>query len=86
LVKEFARHELPIKIIIFNNDGYLMIKHTQKMLFKNHYVSVDKKTGIGLPEFNKLMTAFGYNYYELKQWDNFDSVMDHHIDEFKKLN
>jgi len=66
-------NNLPIKIIIFNNDGYLMIKHTQKMLFKGQYTSVDKSTGIGLPTFSKLMPAFGYNYYELKDWKEFDS-------------
>lgn len=64
-----------LKIIIFNNDGYLMIKHTQRMLFKGDYVSVDKKTGIGLPNFSKLLPAFGYDYYELKEWENFDNVM-----------
>lgn len=64
-----------IKIIIFNNDGYLMIKHTQKMLFKGDYVSVDKKTGIGLPNFSKLLPAFGYDYYDLKDWDSFDSTL-----------
>ena len=41
-------NKLNVKIIIFNNDGYLMIKHTQKMLFKGDYNSVNKKTGIGL--------------------------------------
>ena len=69
-------NDMPIKIVIFNNDGYLMIKHTQKMLFKGDYVSVDKKTGIGLPTFSRLMPAFGYNYYELKQWDDFDIIVD----------
>jgi acetolactate synthase-1/2/3 large subunit len=69
-------NDMPIKIVIFNNDGYLMIKHTQKMLFKGDYVSVDKKTGIGLPTFSRLMPAFGYNYYELKQWDDFDLIID----------
>jgi acetolactate synthase-1/2/3 large subunit len=68
-------NELPIKVIIFNNDGYLMIKHTQKMLFKGHFVSVDKKTGIGLPTFSKLMPAFGYNHYELKEWNDFDKII-----------
>lgn len=67
-----VENNLPIKIIIFNNDGYLMIKHTQKMLFKGDYVSVNKKTGIGLPDFSKVMPAFGYEYYQLKNWDNFD--------------
>jgi acetolactate synthase-1/2/3 large subunit len=76
-------NNLPIKIIIFNNDGYLMIKHTQKMLFKGNYVSVNKNTGIGLPKFDKLMKAFGYNYYELKQWDNFDNVVDLFLNDAK---
>ena len=40
-----------------------MIKHTQKMLFKGNYNSVNKNTGIGLPNFEKLLPAFGYNYY-----------------------
>ena len=53
-----------------------MIKHTQKMLFKGDYVSVDKKTGIGLPNFSKLLPAFGYDYYDIKEWDNFESIMD----------
>ncbi len=69
-------NNLPIKIIIFNNDGYLMIKHTQKMLFKGNYVSVDKATGIGLPAFNKLMPAFGFNYFSIRDWDSFDSIVD----------
>jgi len=71
-----VENDMPIKVIIFNNDGYLMIKHTQKMLFKGDYVSVDKKTGIGLPTFSRLMPAFGYNYYELKQWEDFNLVVD----------
>jgi acetolactate synthase-1/2/3 large subunit len=72
-------NDLPVKIIIFNNDGYLMIKHTQKMLFKGDYVSVNKKTGIGLPDYNKVMPAFGYKYYDLKSWDTFDKTVNDFI-------
>ena len=68
-----------VKIIIFNNDGYLMIKHTQKLLFNNNYVSVDKKTGIGLPDFSKLLPAFGYDYYSLKDWEYTDTIIDRFI-------
>jgi acetolactate synthase-1/2/3 large subunit len=67
-------NNLNVKIVIFNNDGYLMIKHTQKMLFKGDYNSVNKKTGIGLPNFKSLMTAFGYNYYSIYNMNNFDTV------------
>jgi acetolactate synthase-1/2/3 large subunit len=51
------------------------------MLFKNHYVSVNKKTGIGLPNFSKLMPAFGYNYYELKEWKDFDSTIENFLND-----
>jgi acetolactate synthase-1/2/3 large subunit len=64
-----------VKIIIFNNDGYLMIKHTQKLLFNNNYVSVDKETGIGLPNFSKLLPAFGYDYFSLREWDSTDDTL-----------
>lgn len=70
-----VENNLPVKIIIFNNDGYLMIKHTQKTFFKGRYVSVDKKTGIGLPNFSKVMPAFGYEYFQLKTWNDFDKTM-----------
>lgn len=70
-----VENDLPIKIVIFNNDGYLMIKHTQKLFFKSHYVSVDKKTGVGLPDFSKLLPAFGYEYFSLKEWDSFDKTV-----------
>jgi acetolactate synthase-1/2/3 large subunit len=73
-------NNLPVKIIIFNNDGYLMIKHTQKMLFKNNYVSVDKRTGLGLPDFSKVMPAFGYEYADLRSWEDFDGKMKWFID------
>ena len=66
---------LNVKVIIFNNDGYLMIKHTQKMLFKGDYVSVDKNTGIGLPNFSKLLPAFGYDYFSLKDNKDTDSAL-----------
>ena len=67
-------NNLKIKIVIFNNDGYLMIKHTQKMLFKGNFNSVDKKTGIGLPDFKKLLPAFGYNYYRFNENSREDSI------------
>lgn len=64
-------HNLPVKIVIFNNDGYLMIKHTQKMLFQGHKTCVDKNTGVELPDYKKVAEAFGYSYYTEDQIDSF---------------
>jgi acetolactate synthase-1/2/3 large subunit len=56
-------HNLPVKVVIFNNDGYLMIKHTQNMLFKGNRTCVDKSTGVELPDYKKVAQAFDYTYF-----------------------
>ena len=55
-------YNIPIKFILFNNEGYLFIKHTQKMLFKGNYTGVNKETGVSLPQYKKICKAFGINY------------------------
>ena len=64
-------HNLPVKIVIFNNDGYLMIKHTQNMLFGGTKICVDKETGVELPDYKKVADAFAYSYYTEDQMDDF---------------
>ena len=68
-------YKLPIKIFIFNNDGYLMIKHTQKNFFSGRYSSVNKKTGITCPDFKKLAKAFNMKYFKIKSWTDYKIFM-----------
>jgi len=65
-------YKLPIKIIIFNNEGYLFIKHTQKMLFNGRYTGVDESTGVSLPKFRKIANAFQIPYFNSKENDIID--------------
>jgi acetolactate synthase-1/2/3 large subunit len=64
-------HNLPVKIVIFNNDGYLMIKHTQNMLFKGVKTCVDKETGVTLPDYKKVAYAFDFEYFTEDKVDDF---------------
>ena len=70
-LQTIVQHNLRVKIVIFNNDGYLMIKHTQKMLFEN-LNAVNKDTGIVLPDYMKVARAFGYERYCIKSWAEFE--------------
>lgn len=70
-LQTIVHHKLPIKIFIFNNDGYLMIKHTQKNLFKGRYVGTDKKSGISCPDYSKISKAFNIKYFSIKNWKDF---------------
>lgn len=74
-LQTMVHHQLPIKLIIFNNDGYLMIKHTQKALFKGRYAGTDKRSGVTCPDFSKLATAFSIPSFQIRTWEQFDEVI-----------
>ena len=70
-----AHHQLPIKIIIFNNDGYLMIKHTQKAVLQGRFSGSDKKSGVSCPDFSKVGKAFNLPTWQVRTWADFDRVI-----------
>jgi acetolactate synthase I/II/III large subunit len=75
-LQTIVHHELPIKIFIFNNDGYLMIKHTQRALFKAGPVGTNKNSGVSCPDFSKIGKAFGIPTFQIKYWSECDSVLE----------
>lgn len=74
-LQTIVHHQLPIKIIIFNNDGYLMIKHTQSALFEKRLIGTDAKTGVSCPNFSKIAKAFEIPAFSIKTWEDFELVM-----------
>ncbi|MFY8044318.1 MAG: thiamine pyrophosphate-binding protein, partial [Rhodoferax sp.] len=75
-LETIAHHKLPIKLFIFNNDGYLMIKHTQNALFKTGYVGTDRASGISCPNFAKIAAAFDMPAFQIKTWDECDGILE----------
>ena len=73
-LQTIVQHNLPIKIFIFNNDGYLMIKHTQKLFFNGRYNSVDSSTGIQLPEFERIAYGFNIPYARIDKIEDLDTI------------
>lgn len=55
-----AHHRLPVKIIVFCNDGYGMIRDTQRNL-GYPYAGVDRASGVSCPSFTAIAAAFGIN-------------------------
>jgi len=52
-------NNLPIKIIIFNNNGYLLIRHTQKNFMEGRLLGEGPKTGVWCPDSLKIAQAYG---------------------------
>lgn len=71
-LQTMVHHKLPIKIIIFNNDGYLMIKHTQNAMFQGRHYAVAADSGVSCPDFSAVARAFGIQSFSIRTWEDFD--------------
>ena len=73
-LQTIIHHKLPITIIVYRNDGYLMIQNTQRV--GNMTPSgVDAKTGVSFPDYRKLAQSMGMASADLKTWKDFDRLM-----------
>jgi acetolactate synthase-1/2/3 large subunit len=61
-IQEFqtiVHHQLPIKCFIFNNQGYLSIRSTQKNFFNGNFIGESKQSGVSFPDMVLLARAYG---------------------------
>lgn len=61
-LQTIKHYHLPIKIIVFENEGYNAIKQTCKNFFNGIEIGCSPDTGVSFPKFEKIAFAFGYHY------------------------
>jgi acetolactate synthase I/II/III large subunit len=52
-------HQLPVKIFILNNGGYLSMRLTQGGFFKGNFIGESPRSGISFPDYAKVAAAYG---------------------------
>lgn len=65
-------HNLPIKIIVINNNVYSIIRRRQRELFRNRTIGTDPKNGVSCPDFSKVADCFGLSYIRISSVDELD--------------
>jgi acetolactate synthase-1/2/3 large subunit len=50
-------YNLPVKVFVLNNDGYLSIKQTQEAYFSDNVAGVGPESGVTIPDFTELGKA-----------------------------
>lgn len=58
-------NQLPVKVIVFNNEGYGAIRTTCANFFEGVNAGCDEESGISFPSFEKIAKAFGMNYFRM---------------------
>jgi acetolactate synthase-1/2/3 large subunit len=69
------REQLPIKIVVFNNQALGMIRHFQEMYFDSRYIQTVRKEGYCAPSFQKLAAAYDMEYRCVTKAADFDSAL-----------
>lgn len=81
-IQEFATlkyNNIPLKLFIYNNNGYMLIRHNQHNYMNDRFLGVGPDSGLQTPDFVKVADAYGIKNYricttqELK--DSLDDIM-----------
>jgi acetolactate synthase-1/2/3 large subunit len=58
-LQTYLHYKLPIKLFIWNNDGYLSIRASQKNYFDERYIGEGARSGVSIPDTLKIAEAYG---------------------------
>lgn len=64
-LQTIKHHNLPIKIFLLNNDGYISIKQTQNNFFEGRNTGAGTNSGVTTPDFVKVGNAFGIESFRI---------------------
>ena len=82
-IQEFAtikHNNLPIKVFIFNNNGYLLIRHTQRNFMEGRLFGEGPETGVWCPDAVKVADAYGIKGVRIDSVNGIDDKIDEVLD------
>jgi acetolactate synthase I/II/III large subunit len=68
-------YNLPIKIFILENNGYVAIRTTQTAFFDKRFVGESPQSRLFLPKFEKISQAFGLKYFKIESEVDIDTQL-----------
>lgn len=67
-------HNLPVKIFVLNNGGYLSIRQTQNGFFQGRLIGTGATSGITFPEMLKVGAAYGIPSFAVDKLSDLEAV------------
>jgi acetolactate synthase I/II/III large subunit len=61
-LQTIVHYNLPVKLFVWNNEGYLSIRTTQKKFFEGREIGTDYESGVSIPNISKVVQSFGIEY------------------------
>ena len=74
-LQTIKQYRLPVKVVIFANDGYNAIRQTSKNFFDGVYIGCTADTGVSFPSFEGIARAFDYKYLKCESNENLEKIL-----------
>ena len=74
-MQTIIQYALPVKIIVFSNDGYGAIRQTSKNFFEGEYIGCTPDTGVSFPSYRKIAQTFGFSYMQCATNGDLDQMI-----------
>ncbi len=71
-----AFNKIPLKIFVINNNGYSSIRQTQRNFFEGRMTGSGEDSGVGVPDFTKVASAFKIKAIKLSDPKDSDRIID----------
>ena len=65
-----AEHKIAMKLFIFNNAGYSMIRISQENLFEGRLAGSTVESGVSFPSFEDVAKTFGFKHVKIRNKDD----------------
>lgn len=66
-LQTIKHYNLPIKVVVFSNDGYNAIRQTCKNFFNGVSIGCTEESGISFPKFEKVAETFGFKHHHCRR-------------------
>lgn len=77
-IQEFATlkfNKIPLKLFIYNNNGYMLIRHNQHNYMNDRFLGVGPDSGVQTPDFCNVATAYGIKSFKVSTVDELKQVL-----------
>lgn len=84
-LQTLSQYNLNCKIIVINNKGYASIRNTQASFLDGHIAASSEDTGVTMPNWEKIASAYSLKYYKIATEDLLASTFSNILSEVGPL-
>ena len=68
-IQTLLYNQFPVKLFVWNNDGYLSIRASQRKFCEGRYIGTDSTSGVSFPDLEKISAAYGVRFVRIANQD-----------------